>query len=180
MSSLELNKVAAAVLIAGIFALVSAIIAKEVMHVDELENAVYSLVSEEATPKVGGEQKPQGPGAILALLAQADPASGEKVFKKCVQCHTAEKGGANRVGPHLWNVVGSKIGSREGYKNSKAMDAKGGVWDYEALNHFLYKPKDYVKGTKMTFVGLKKDQDRANIIAYLRTLSDSPVPLPEA
>lgn len=118
---------------------------------------------------------------IEPLLASADPAEGQKVAKKCLQCHSFEKGGKNKVGPNLWNIVNAPYGHMEGFSYSAALKeaaSQGKKWDYESLNGFLHKPKKYLKGTKMAFVGLKKEKDRANLIAYLRSLSDSPAPLP--
>lgn len=114
----------------------------------------------------------------LTLLAKADVKAGEKIFKKCHACHTADKGGPNRVGPNLWNIVGRPKGSHEGFSYSSAMKEKGGEWTYKDLDHFIHDPKAFVKGTKMSFVGLKKPEDRAAVIKYLHTLSDSPKPLP--
>ena len=119
-----------------------------------------------------------GGGDLATLLASADPAEGEKVFKKCKACHTAEQGGPNRVGPNLWGIVDRPKGGHEGFSYSDAITGLGGDWTYADLNAFLEKPKDYAPGTKMTFAGLKKPEDRAAVIAYLRTLSDSPKPLP--
>ena len=112
------------------------------------------------------------------LLAAADPADGARVFRKCTSCHTTEQGGANRVGPNLWNVVGSAPGGVDGFSYSGAITGLTQVWDYEALDAFLAKPRDYAPGNKMTFAGLRKPEDRAEVIAYLRTLSDNPLPLP--
>ena len=120
---------------------------------------------------------------IAPLLADADVAAGEAVFKKCQACHTDDKGGANKVGPNLWGVVNRPVASHEGFKYSSAMQAfaEGGtVWDYEHLNAFTHKPKDLVPGTAMGFAGLKKVEDRANLVAYLRTMADTPEPLPSA
>lgn len=119
---------------------------------------------------------------IGPLLASADVASGEKVFKKCAACHTVEEGGANKVGPALWNIVNAPSGAVEGFGYSSALTAHSGTegseWNYENLNKFLLKPKAFIKGTAMGFAGIKKEQDRADIIAYLRTLSNDPAPLP--
>jgi cytochrome c len=116
---------------------------------------------------------------IKPLLASADPAAGEKVFGKCKACHNTEKGGANQVGPNLWNVIGSPIAHHEGYSYSQALAGKrGGTWTYEELNSYLTSPKAWAPGTKMTFAGLSKPEERANVIAYLRSKSDSPPPLP--
>jgi cytochrome c len=119
-----------------------------------------------------------GGGGLSALLAAADPAAGEKVFKKCKACHTTEQGGKNRVGPNLWNVVGGPKAHAEGFAYSDAVSGLGGEWTYEDLDAYLTKPTDFAPGTKMSFGGLKKPEDRASVISYLRTLSDSPKPLP--
>ena len=113
--------------------------------------------------------------AALALasgsaMAAGDAAKGKKVFKKCKACHTVNKGGKNRVGPNLFGIVGAKAGSVQGYRYSKAMKGSGLTWDEATLDKFLKKPKKLVKKTKMRFPGLKKDSQRADIIAYLKTL----------
>jgi cytochrome c len=122
------------------------------------------------------------PELIAPLLASADPAKGEAVFKKCAACHSNDAASANKVGPGLWNIVNRPVAAHEGFKYSAAMTefAEGGsvVWDYEHLSNFLAAPKKYIKGTAMGFAGLKKIEDRANLIAYLRTIADSPAPLP--
>jgi cytochrome c len=115
---------------------------------------------------------------IKPLLAQADTAAGEKVFGKCKSCHNAEKGGANQVGPNLWNVVGAPKTHHEGFAYSPALAGKGGEWSYDDLDLFLASPKTFAPGTKMSFAGLSKVSDRAALIAWLRTRSDSPPPLP--
>ena len=118
-------------------------------------------------------REPIGP-----LLAKADPNAGEAIFKKCLACHTGDKGGANKVGPNLWGIVNRPVASHEGFAYSAGMKefSEGGktVWDYDHLSDFLTAPKAYVKGTAMGFAGLKKIEDRANVIAYLRTLADTP------
>jgi cytochrome c len=115
---------------------------------------------------------------IKPLLASAPVDQGETLFKKCTACHTGEKGGANKVGPNLWGVVGGPKAHSEAFSYSKALKEKGGEWSYEDLNHFIASPKGFAPGTKMTFAGLKKAEERAALIAYLRTLDDSPAPLP--
>jgi len=117
---------------------------------------------------------------VLALLANADIAKGEQSAKVCATCHSFVKGGANAIGPGLWDVVNHDKGAHAGFAYSDALKNMDGTWSYASLNKFLWKPKAYVEGTKMNFVGLKKPEDRANVIAYLRTLSDSPAGLPSA
>lgn len=119
---------------------------------------------------------------VTPLLASADIAAGEKDFRKCAACHTVDQGGANKVGPNLWDIVNRAIASYDGFSYSSALQEYGADkgWDYEALNGFLWKPKTYIRGTSMGFAGLKKVEDRADVIAYLRSLSDNPAPLPEA
>jgi len=123
---------------------------------------------------VGPEGKELPPG-------KGTSREGADVFaKKCAACHTFEKNGPNRVGPNLYGVVGDKKGEGRGFNFSAPMKAKGGTWTYDDLNQFIANPKGYVPGTAMGFAGVTKDSERADIIAYLRTLSDSPVPLPTA
>ena len=118
--------------------------------------------------------------AAGTVAAQSgEPAKGERLFnQQCKSCHTVDKGGANKVGPNLWSVVGRKKASHDGFSYSSALQGKGGDWSYEDINHMIFKPQGYVRGTKMAFAGLVKEQDRADVIAYLRTMSDSPAPLP--
>ena len=114
---------------------------------------------------------------ILNLLANANLESGQKISKKCVACHAFEAGGPNKVGPNLYNIVNKEQGKAD-YAYSKVLASLSGKWTYEELNKFLYKPKLYSKGTKMNYAGLSKTKDRANLIAWLRTKSDSPASLP--
>ena len=180
MSGLEGNKVIAAVLFAGVAAWTASLVAEVFGHHEELaENAYPIAVAAVAT---GGSEAPAaaGPEPVLALLASADPAAGEKLVKKCSSCHTFDDGGPDKIGPNLWGVVGRNIASG-GFAYSDALQGMSGEsWSYESLNLFLAKPKDYAPGTKMTFAGLKKVQDRANVIAYLRGQSSAPMPMPSA
>ena len=133
--------------------------------------------------EAGSGEQPAGgeePAVSLGtLLAAADAAKGQSVAKACMACHDFAKGGPNRAGPNLWGVVGRKHGSAAGFAYSEAMAAKSAEdWTYEALNAFLKAPKEAVAGTKMTYGGMKKDKDRADLLAYLASLSDSPLPFP--
>jgi cytochrome c len=113
------------------------------------------------------------------LLASADLARGETVAKKCLSCHTFGNGGKDSTGPNLWNVVGASRAANPSFKYSDAMASFGGAWSLESLNDYLRKPGKYIKGTRMAFAGIRKAEDRANLIAYMRSQSDNPVPLPE-
>ena len=115
---------------------------------------------------------------FAVVLASADAAAGEKVFKKCKACHTVEQGGKNTVGPILWSVVGRAKANADGFSYSDALAGLGGEWSYENLDAFLAAPKEYAPGNKMTFAGLKKIEDRAAVIAYMRENGENPPPLP--
>jgi|JI10StandDraft_1071094.scaffolds.fasta_scaffold88884_3 cytochrome c len=175
--SLETNKIAAAVLTAGVIAMTSGFIAGILIHPHKLDHSVYKVegVEQAAAPAAAA---PAAIEPIAPLLAAADVAAGEAQAKKCVACHTFTQGGPNRVGPNLWNIVGAKHAHAEGFAYSDAIKGKPGDWTYEDLNQFLANPKGYAPGTKMAFAGLPKAGDRAALIAYLRTLSGSPKPLP--
>ena len=188
---MEFNKLAAAVLIAGLIGIGTGKIsgflyggAEDAAHHGEGEHHVargYSIdVPEEgALDSAGAADAPAGPAPISALLASADVAAGEAFFaKRCALCHNIEKGGANKTGPGLWNVVGSDKGTHAGFSYSKAMAEKPGNWGFEELNGFLHNPKKWLPGTIMAYAGIKKDDERANLIAYLRTQADAPLPLP--
>ena len=181
MDSFRLNQVAMVVL-GTVFVLFSlSILSESLFHGEAPEQAGYEIAAMEGESG-GGEAAASGPAydAIDSLLASADPAAGEAVFKKCASCHTADNGGANKVGPNLYGVVGRPIASKGDFKYSVAMQEYGAgkTWTYDELNAFLFKPKDHIKGTAMGFAGLKKTEDRANLVGWLRTQSDSPVPLP--
>ena len=116
-------------------------------------------------------------GNIISLFASTSSADGAKIFKKCVACHSITKGGGNKIGPALWGVLGIKAGSISDYKYSKAIVAHGKPWSFEEMNGFLLKPKDWIKGTKMSFAGLKKAEDRAAVILYMNENTNNPLPL---
>ncbi len=176
MSSMELNKIVAAVLLAGVIAMTTGFLAELLVAPEDLEENAY-LVEMEGVEAPVAEEEEQVPLAVL--LASADPAEGESFVRACASCHSFEQGGANRVGPNLWNVVGQDKGRVDGFNYSSAMQAAEGDWTYEALDGFLHQPRSYLSGTSMSYAGIRDAEDRANVIAYLRTLSDEPLPLPE-
>jgi len=179
MDNLKTNKFLAAFLLAGLLAMGGGKIAEILVPDKELaENAYPIEVKEVAAGGHSATSSDKGPEPILALLASADVQSGMKLAKKCTACHEFSMDGKNKTGPMLWNIVDANKGMKDGFKYSEALVGMGGKWDYEALNAFLYKPKAYIKGTKMNFAGLKKPTDRANMIAYLRSLAETPVALP--
>lgn len=177
-SSLEGNKIFAAILTAGIIAVGAGVFAGILYHPKELEQAAYAvpLGDDDAEP---AEEEVVEVVPIGVLLASADAAAGEKAAKKCGACHSFDEGGANKVGPALWDIVNRTIGGHDGFGYSDTLAGHGGAWDYEALDGFLADPKGWAPGTKMNFAGVKKPEERADLIAYMRSLSNAPAPLPE-
>lgn len=170
------NTIAGWVLFAGIVALGSSIVASETFHSERPEKMGYPIEGVQEEGEAGAEaEKP-----IEFYLASADPAKGEQVFKKCAACHNADNGGANQLGPNLWGVVGAPIGEGRGFAWSDALSGHGGTWDWDSLSQWLKSPKAFAPGTKMTFAGLGKPEDRANVIAFLNQHSNGPKPMPAA
>ena len=174
----KFNTISGWVLAAGIVALGSTIAAGKYFNDEPPETPGYPIAGvSEAGEGAGGDDA--GP-PIEALLASADPAKGAEVFKKCTACHTIVKGGPAGTGPNLWGVIGKKHGHQDGFAYSDALKGVAGPWTFTALNEWLTSPRKYANGTKMTFAGLSKPEDRANVIAYLNQNADSPQPLPTA
>lgn len=178
MDSMEKNKIFAAVLCAGIAAMLSGFVAGKLVYPDKLEEDAVFI--EGLQGSAGGPAKPQLPDPIMHLIATADIAKGEKLSKACAACHSFDKGGPDKVGPNLYGNVGGPIAGVSGFGYSSALASLGGAWGYEDLNFFLWKPKKHVPGTKMNYNGLKKPGDRAALIAWLRTQGSSGFPLPSA
>ena len=183
MNSFELNKIMGAVLGTLLFVMGAGFVAEAIYHPIEGRGPGYNLPEPEGTEhgEAPAEAEPEVPLGVL--LASADPARGATAVKKCQSCHNFGEGEPNKQGPHLYGVVGRLEGSVEGFAYSDGMmahNAAGDTWTYENLNHFLTKPSDYVPGTKMNFAGIRTAEERADILAYLQTLSSDPVPFPAA
>jgi cytochrome c len=181
MDSFEFNKIAAAILIALLTIKGADLISNHLIEPHMLKENVYKIAGVSASSSgAPAEAVKKGPEPIEPLLAAANVQQGEVVFKKCTSCHTIEKGGPNRIGPNLYGIVGAHKAKHPGYTYSSAMEGKGGDWSLDDLNVYLYSPRDFVPGTKMSFAGIKDDKERADLIAYLMKQSDSPMPLPAA
>ena len=178
MYGFKINKIIAAIILTVVVIFGINKLADVIYNVKAPEGNTYRVTTETKKISKDDNAKAEGVGNIKALLALGSIDHGKTVFKKCAACHSVSKGGDNKIGPALWGIIGRKAGSIGDYKYSKAMSGFGKTWDFEAVNTFLIKPKDYVKGTKMAYAGLKKEKDRASIILYLNEQSDSPLPLP--
>ena len=182
MSGLEVNKILASIFVAIIVVSLISILGEAIVNEEnnqQVENAYFIDISEiEANDLVTNTQNEEISEQISMFLTSASFDKGEKLFKKCSACHNYEKGGVNKVGPNLWNVINRPIATVQGFTYSKALAETRGSWGYEELSQFLYKPKEYIQGTKMNFSGLKKTQDRADLLLFLRKQADSPADLP--
>lgn len=177
MGGMEFNKIFAALLVAGIVAMLAGFVADTLTHPHELEEDAFHVEGVETTAGGAAVEKLAEP--ILALIATADIARGQKVSKACAACHTFDKGGANGVGPNMWGIVGRQKQSVGGFSYSGTLNEQGGnVWTYAELNKYLWKPKKYAPGTKMNYIGLKKPEDRAALIAWMRTMASGQKALP--
>ena len=179
MDSFEINKIVAAVLLVALLVIGIGKLSDVIFYVEKPEKPGYAVeVQQASTSTTAAATVEDKKVDIAALMALGDVNAGEKIFKKCAACHSINQGGANKIGPALYNVVGRKIGGVADYKYSKAFVEYGKEWNFEELNGFLIKPSKWIKGTKMAYAGLRKEEDRASVIKYLNQNSDSPLPLP--
>jgi cytochrome c len=180
MNSFELNKILGAILGTCLITLALNIGAGAIFAPEKPAKPGYNIaVQEQGTGVAAGAAKePEEP--MEAMMAGASVEKGLATAKQCAACHTFEKGGPNRVGPNLYGIVGRARASEPSFNYSAAMKAKGGTWTFGELYAFLANPRGYISGTNMTFAGLSRGQQRADVIDYLNTLSDSPMPLPKA
>ena len=180
MDSFELNKIIAAVLLVALIIIGIGKLSDAIFYVEKPKNPGYVVEVEQAVTASTETKSDTSIEKvdIAALMAMADLAHGEKVFKKCAACHSIVKGGKNNIGPALYNVVNRQVGVVSNYKYSKALTEYGKNWTFEELNGYLIRPAKWIKGTKMAFAGLKKEKDRASVILYLNQNSDNPLPLP--
>jgi len=179
MDSFELNKVIAAILMVVLLVIGLGKIADVAFHVKKPKIPGFKVEDQVQLVSTNSEiSKVVEKIDIVALMAQGDVTNGKKIFKKCAACHSINKGGVNKIGPALYNVVGRKVGDVADYKYSKTLASYGKEWTFEELNGFLIKPATYLKGTKMSYAGLRKEVDRASVIKYLNQNSDSPKTLP--
>jgi cytochrome c len=178
--SFEANKIAGAILAAMILAMVSGIVSNILVRPTPLSKPAYEIAGVPAETGPAAAAAPTGPEPIAPLMASANVDAGKAKTQQCAACHTFDKGGPNRIGPNLYGVIGSPIAEdRGGFAFSTALTTKGKgqTWNLDNLNAWLWKPQAFAQGTKMTFIGLPKPEDRANVIAYLNSMSDSPQPL---
>ena len=174
-----MNKIIVSIVLAVILVLVINKITDVIYYVEKPEKSAYQVTITTTASTTTAEKNSEDidSGNIMTLFASTSADDGAKVFKKCAACHSIAQGGSNKIGPALWGVLGRKAGSISDYKYSKAMAAHGKTWSFDEMNSFLIKPKDWIKGTKMSFAGLKNAKDRAAVILYMNENTDNPLPL---
>ncbi len=180
MSAFEWNKVIGAVLVALLVIKVADIGGNMIIHAKIPEQHAFPIAGVERAPTDGAPGPAEVQIAdIKPMLADASVERGQQAARRCAVCHTFEKGGPNKIGPNLYGIVGDEIGhGREGFNFSAALRNMDGTWDYDKLNEFLFNPRAFAPGNRMAFAGVRDDAERAALIAYMRSLADSPAPLP--
>jgi len=171
-----MNKIIVSIVFAVILVLGINKITDVIFYVEKPEKSAYQVATVTTAASNTSTETSSESENIMALFASTSAAEGANIFKKCAACHSIAKGGANKIGPALWGVLGRKAGSLTDYKYSKSMAAYGKEWSFEEMNGFLIKPKDWIKGTKMAFAGLKNAKDRAALILYMNENTDNPLP----
>ena len=172
MNKIIVSIVLTVILVVGINKITDAI-----YYVEKPEKSAYQVATVTTVASTTSAETSSGSGDIMAIFASTSAEEGAKVFKQCSACHSIAEGGKNKIGPALWGVLGRQVGSLPDYKYSKAMAAHGKKWTFEEMNGFLIKPKDWIKGTKMSYAGLKKEKDRAAVILYMNENTSNPLPL---
>jgi cytochrome c len=183
MNSFEMNKIAGAILFTLTLTLGLGILAEIMFSHHALEKPGYDLPDAAPVAEAGGAAPAAQEEPLGVLLAKASVEKGQVQFKKCAACHTIDKGGKNGTGPNLYGVLGGPMAHKEDFAYSEAMKerhAKGDTWTPENFIHFIAAPAAFIKGTKMSFAGLPKAPDRADLLAYVHSLADNPIPLPTA
>ena len=172
-----MNKIIVSIVLAVILILGINKITDVIFYVEKPEKSAYQVANVTTVASTASTETSSVTGDIMAIFASTSAAEGAKVFKQCLACHSIAEGGKNKIGPALWGVLGRQAGSLPDYKYSKAMAAHGKKWTFEEMNGFLLKPKDWIKGTKMSYAGLKKEKDRAAVILYMNENTNNPLPL---
>ena len=179
MSLYELNKIAGAVLFALLILFGTRTVSNIIFTPHAPDQPGYEIEVADEDGQTAGQPQQEAAVPLANLLQQASVEQGQRSAKKCAACHTFDEGGASRVGPNLYNIVGQPLGAEQGFAYSQALKDKGGDWNYENLDHFIEAPRAFLPGTKMAFAGIRRPTERADLILYLRSLSPSPVALPE-
>ena len=174
-----MNKIIVSIVFAIVLVIGINVITDTIYYVEKPKKSAYQIDSVNTVANTTAETSSAdvNTGNIMALFASTNAAEGAKVFKKCAACHSISQGGGNKIGPALWGVLGRKAGSISDYKYSKAMVAYAKPWSFEEMDGFLIKPKDWIKGTKMSFAGIKNSKDRAAVILYMNENTDNPLPI---
>ena len=172
-----MNKIIVSIVLTAILIFLINKITDSIFYVEKPEKSAYQVASVTTVASTTSAETSSETGNIMAIFASTSATEGAKVFKKCAACHSIAEGGKNKIGPALWGVLGRQAGSLPDYKYSKAMAAYGKKWSFEEMNGFLIKPKDWIKGTKMSYAGLKSEKERAAVILYMNENTNSPLPV---